>query len=263
MLFIFQLLFLAMRMQEPRLYTTIALSSEIVSSIAVLTALVLSFLEDQRSLSPSYILVLYFSASTICSLPRLRSLWIISSVPVPGAIWTVVNVGTAVVMVVESVHKTRWLSPLYRQSSTREQTAGFWSRSFFIWVLPFFQAGYTTDLQIDDIPPVDADLKEQSNESDLQLAWDRARARRCRSHLLLRTIFAVNKWPFLSAIIPRLALTAFTFCQPFLVNSSVSYVGTEPEERQKYYGEALVGAFALVYLGIAVSTPRKEIDRTC
>ncbi|OKL62878.1 hypothetical protein UA08_01294 [Talaromyces atroroseus] len=184
---------------------SIALSADIVGAIPVLTSLVLSFLKDQRSLNPSDILVLYFSASAMCALPRLRSLWIIHSVPIPRAIWTVITVGTVVVMTVESARKTRWLRSLYRQSSTHEQTAGFWSGSFFIWALPFFQAGYTKDLQLADIPPVDDDLKGQSNVYELQVAWKRVRARhRFRRHLLLQATFAANKWSFLSAVFGQL-----------------------------------------------------------
>ncbi|KAJ5976667.1 hypothetical protein N7501_000009 [Penicillium viridicatum] len=60
-------------------------------------------------------------------------------------------------------------------------------------------------------------------------------------------------WPCLSAIVPRLVLSTFNLCQPFLVQAAVSHMGIQVEESNEDYGKALVGAFVLVYVGIAVS----------
>ena len=68
---------------------------------------------------------------------------------------------------------------------------------------------------------------------------------------LLRACFHSYRSSFLSAIIPRLCLTAFTFSQPFLIDTTVSFVGQT--ERNKDYGKGLIGAWALVFVGMAVS----------
>lgn len=52
-------------------------------------------------------------------------------------------------------------------------------------------------------------------------------------------------------MIPRLCVTAFTFAQPFLVETTIGFVGDE--NAKSYHGRGLIGAWALVYLGIAVS----------
>jgi ATP-binding cassette, subfamily C (CFTR/MRP), member 1 len=70
-------------------------------------------------------------------------------------------------------------------------------------------------------------------------------------HSLLRACFRAYLLSFLSAVIPRLCLTGFTFAQPFLVNTTVTYVGQEVQDRE--YGNALIGGWVIVYLGIAVS----------
>lgn len=193
--------------------------------------------------------MLYFSATSILYVPLLRSLWLIPSDYTPRALWTVIFVCNTLVVFAESVRKYGFLRPVYK-GATAEQIAGFWSRSFFIWVLPLFQAGYSKDLKLRDIPKADHDLQVKSTGKDLHAAWNRIRGR----HRLLRASLASNLWPVLSAIAPRLALTAFTFCQPFLVQSSVSYLSAEPDMGYESYGQALVGGFLLVYLGIAVST---------
>jgi len=67
---------------------------------------------------------------------------------------------------------------------------------------------------------------------------------------LIRATARQCTWSFLSAVLPRLALTAFTFAQPFLISTTVEYIGeVQPNET---YGKALVGAWTLVFLGLAV-----------
>lgn len=57
--------------------------------------------------------------------------------------------------------------------------------------------------------------------------------------------------PFVSGVIPRLFISGFTFCQPFIINATVSWVGNPDAAIDS--GKALVAAYALVYSGIAVS----------
>ncbi|KAJ5642801.1 hypothetical protein N7490_006801 [Penicillium lividum] len=47
-------------------------------------------------------------------------------------------------------------------------------------------------------------------------------------------------------------LSGLTFCQPFLITSTVEYFTGDGMDRPKEYGKALVVAFLLVYLGIAI-----------
>jgi hypothetical protein len=59
----------------------------------------------------------------------------------------------------------------------------------------------------------------------------------------------------LSGVPPRLALIGFKFSQPFLINTIINFVGspTRPEFDAQI-ARGLVGATALVYIGIAVTT---------
>ena len=77
-------------------------------------------------------------------------------------------------------------------------------------------------------------------------------ANKQKPHALLRVTLIHYKWSLLSAIIPRLCLTGFTFAQPFLVNRVLKFI-TEPDDRNTdNIGSGLIGAYALVYLGIGV-----------
>ncbi|KAG8415785.1 hypothetical protein J3458_009605 [Metarhizium acridum] len=129
----------------------------------------------------------------------------------------------------------------------------FWSRSFFIWLLPVFRKGYSSVFFVDDLPDIDKDMKELATWTELEAAWRRTQGGRL-GFRLVRATFEANSWSLISAIVPRLMLSAFTFCQPFLIQAAVSHLsGKTNEDDHERFGQALVGAFALVYLGIAVS----------
>ena len=65
----------------------------------------------------------------------------------------------------------------------------------------------------------------------------------------------------LAAVIPRLLLTGFTFCQPFLVDATVTWVGNRDAALDS--GKGLIAAFAIVYTGMAVSCVPAWVERTC
>lgn len=211
-------------------------------------------MEDQRSVEPSDLIVIYFSVSSILDIARLRSLWLIPSAPACRGLWTAVYILTVLTLLLESVIKTKLLRPVYR-SLSKEQLIGFWGRSFFVWVLPIFRLGYSKIFDVEDLPDVDQALQGHSAEKRLDASWQQTRGR----HRLLKATVVAYMWPLVSGIGPRLCVTVFTFCQPFLINATVNFMATTtttPESKK--YGQALVGGYALVYLGLTVRFPRFE-----
>lgn len=79
------------------------------------------------------------------------------------------------------------------------------------------------------------------------------------NYRLIKACGRAYMWSFLSAIAPRLALTLFTFLQPALITTTVTFVG-EPDA-SRTYGRALIAAWALVYLGLAVGHDSPSQDR--
>ncbi|GAT28046.1 ATP-binding cassette transporter [Aspergillus luchuensis] len=249
-LFVLHILYTALRVEDPDLHTRAGLASGIVNIIATGAAILLSFFEDQRSVKPSDLLVVYYSTEVLLSLPQLRSLWQIPTASVAcRTLWTIILIFNVGVLISESTHKFRFLRPMY-QKPTKEGVLGFWGQSFFIWVLPVLQNGYSKVLGIDDIPEMDADQRAQSTQEQLEKAWG---ARSSNHRLLLSTFYAYRR-TFLSAIVPRLCLSAFSFCQPFLITATIDYIQNDKTSNSKNRGQAIVGAYVLVYLGWAIST---------
>lgn len=244
------LVYLILETKTPSLHTPLSLAAGVLNFIAVFAATFHSALEDQRTTRPSDLLILYFSASAILSLPRLRTLWLLSSADAPKAIWTAILVLTAAVVPLESIGKRRFLRPTY-QSMTMEEETGFWGRSFFTWLLPFFQVGYSRVMQIRDMPEVDADLAGDKAGASLEAAWARRKGQ--RHHALLRASFRAYRGTLALGVVTRLCLIAFTFCQPFLITATIRFMQRPRTPESARYGQALVGAYLLTYLGLAVS----------
>lgn len=75
-------------------------------------------------------------------------------------------------------------------------------------------------------------------------------------YALFWTFLVHYKWNFLAAILPRLAYSGFLFAQPFLVERVLDFIdeARNPNTSSTAYG--LMGAYAIVYIGISVSQCR-------
>jgi len=72
-------------------------------------------------------------------------------------------------------------------------------------------------------------------------------------HSLFATTLQKLKWPILAVIPPRLCLIGFSFCQPFLINRAVRFSQDPATAQTKNIGYGLIGAYIVVFIGIAVS----------
>lgn len=55
-------------------------------------------------------------------------------------------------------------------------------------------------------------------------------------------------------MLPRLAVTGLRYIQPFLIDSVTNYMAKSVNDRKENHGYGLIGATALIYGGIAIST---------
>ncbi|GKT91860.1 ABC transporter [Colletotrichum tofieldiae] len=247
-----QTAFLVLRTQNGLFQTSASTAADVLALIATIAVSLLSGLNHQRSCRPSTLLSLYFSATIILGIARVRTAWLLG-----GPVWaptalTLIFASTAVALLLESVESKKGVpgheSPSNKHA-TREQSSGFWARTCFSWLARTFYLGYSSVISLGDLPGLDPSLESCSLHKDLTAAWDKYDHQRRRS--LIRACIRSYFGPFLSPVLPRLFLTVFTFAQPFLINTTVSFVGQQDPDAN--YGRGLIGAWALVYLGIAVS----------
>jgi hypothetical protein len=67
--------------------------------------------------------------------------------------------------------------------------------------------------------------------------------------------YDVLKWIVIRTIPTRLMLMGFNFCQPFLINRAIRLSQEAITNETTQIGYGLIGAYFLVYVGIAVSLP--------
>ncbi|UKZ82921.1 hypothetical protein TrVFT333_010721 [Trichoderma virens FT-333] len=140
-------------------------------------------------------------------------------------------------LVLESVEKDGILIASVKKPGTPEPFSGFWKQATFAWLATTFRRGYTQVLSVDDLPDLDPKLDSEDKSA---------------KYALFRVCLNAYLGSFLSAMLPRLCLTAFTFCHPFLINAIVTWVGSK--DVSMAFGKGLIGATALTYVGMAVST---------
>ncbi|SMR46130.1 unnamed protein product [Zymoseptoria tritici ST99CH_1E4] len=120
--------------------------------------------------------------------------------------------------------------------------------------------GYSKIIYLDDLFALDTKIDSAQVHQDLvQSMQSSAGPLQGRFGLLIATsqAFAGSA---LSGALPRLCLTFFTFCQPFLLSKTVDWVGQVEPERA--HGNGLIVAWTVILLGIAVSKSVYEYQST-
>lgn len=79
-------------------------------------------------------------------------------------------------------------------------------------------------------------------------------------HCLSIVTFAAFQSVFWAGVIPRLCFTGFSFAQPFLINAIVATIGASSQENSHGVIGGLVGATALIYIGIAVRISKPVLE---
>ncbi|EEA28659.1 conserved hypothetical protein [Talaromyces marneffei ATCC 18224] len=153
-------------------------------------------------------------------------------------------------IILESQQKTRWLSWDTKEHSL-EETSGLYSLGAFAWLNKLFLLGYKRTLTLDDLYPLDQAMA--SNILHTKSATFILKGPQNRKNGLAMSTAKALAIPLLLPVGPRIALTAFQFCQPFLINSLVSYLQIPPEQSSRNDGYGLIGTAALIYTGIAIS----------
>ena len=156
---------------------------------------------------------------------------------------------------VESLPKRQAPASPYRDASP-EARADMVNRALFWWINPIFVQGYSSTLEVPDLPVLDNALSAKNSHLILSSSWEANKAQGKAS--LLGTAITTLKWPLLSAAPARLALIGFTFAQPLLLKRALAVSSSEPSQYNSNVGYALIGAYFLVYVGMAITLSQHQ-----
>ncbi|KAG7047518.1 ABC transporter [Colletotrichum scovillei] len=233
-------------------HTRATIPTAILSLIASIGLGLLSWLAHQRSVRPSFVLSVYLFLSILFDTARTRTLWMLGSHQTIPAIFTCTLAVRAVMILLESTEKRRILVPEHKGYS-KEVTSGTFSRSVFFWLTSLFINGYRNILQLDDLYPLDPKLASEPLYRKLADAWDQVPDKTVPG-ALFSTWLRAFAGPLSAAIVPKLFQIAFNYAQPFLIDEAIRLASQPQQQPYNNHGFGLIGAYVIVYTGIAVST---------
>ncbi|KAL4902740.1 hypothetical protein BDW74DRAFT_186698 [Aspergillus multicolor] len=227
----------------PTTRTTVAAAA--VSIAASLAALALSCWQEHRSPRPSTLLTLFLGSCIPLDAVRARTIYAVQ----PRTYFVVFVVGLAcdfVKFILECVEKTGGTDPL-----PSEATGNVFNRNFYWWLNRLLLRGFREVLAVEKLAAIDDGVSNESDAERFARKWDAVRERSPSSLILL--LLTHHRSALLAAVLPRLALTGFTFAQPFLLTRIISYVSEPATALTASYGTGLILATALIYLGLAIT----------
>ncbi|TGJ80985.1 hypothetical protein E0Z10_g7773 [Xylaria hypoxylon] len=236
-------------------HTSITVVTAALCFVASAALLVLSHVEHMRSARSSDVLGFYLAITALLRSAVVRTYWYLDGFHTIASLSLASLLVQLGILALESWSKRRWLIDAVHRDSP-EECASFLSRSLFAWVNGLFFRGYRRQLTDSDLRIIDNSLCA----SELEPKFHRLLATKKFGHygLVLLTFKSLGLYA-LAPVLPRLALSAFTFAQPFLASSLIDFLGGGGSASQNN-GYGLIGASFLVYTGIAVSQSRVSSD---
>ncbi|KAB8201929.1 hypothetical protein BDV34DRAFT_237247 [Aspergillus parasiticus] len=233
--------------------TRATIATAVVSWLASIIFGVLSHYEHICTIRPATINCGYLFLSSILSLAETRTLYFLEKNREIAVVYTVTLCIKVVLLITETMSKRSLLRRNYRDSPP-ESTVGILGECLYCWLNPLLMLGNRVDLTVELLPPIEDSLRSTGQgESGLHALW-RKDPNRNSPHSLLWACCRYYLVPILLGVFPRALQVAFTFAQPFLVEATTTWVASNEITHPKAQGYALIGAFGIVYTGIAVST---------
>lgn len=167
---VLQIVLLAL-LADPNTPTTrLTLPTTVIVIASFIWLLYVSCLEHVRSVRPSTILCLYFGISSLLDLASSRTVFFIPGYHVVARIHLASYFVKLVLLAAEVTEKRKLLFLPWRDTSP-EAAASFYNRVLFVWLNQLFLKGYRTLLTVNTLTPLDQDILDASQPTELQERW--------------------------------------------------------------------------------------------
>ncbi|KAK6338386.1 hypothetical protein TWF730_002449 [Orbilia blumenaviensis] len=226
------------------------------TSLSFLGAVVfcgLSYYEHSRSSRASWLLTAYLSVTLLLDAAILRTLHL-SPAAFPLAIRVASSIAFIVkisIIITESMRKDVGGNS-NGEARTPEKYASPFSQLFYFWLNELIIHGFKRILKLGDLFQVVGEMEAQRLDERFWNLWERDASQPTRRLGLV--LLDALKTPLLLAAIPRMVLIVFIFCQPLLLETFLGYLKDPEERKNANIGQAMIGAYALVYVGMAITS---------
>ncbi|RDW69977.1 hypothetical protein BP5796_08374 [Coleophoma crateriformis] len=215
----------------------------------------LSYAEHTRNLRPSTTICVYLVASLAFDAVQCRTLWLLPADPnhhirsLAAVLSSSIAVKT-IMLFLEARGKRRSLLPAF-SANPPEVLSGILTRGVFWWLNELLLRGYRGSISLQSLWPTDDRMASSRLAADFASTWTTAKHEKGKYSMLIVLVTGL-KWPFLVGVVPRICLIGLKFSQPLLIHRIVAYVGQPGAQNDQSIGYGLLGATALIYLGIGI-----------
>ncbi|CAM1500621.1 Fc.00g097830.m01.CDS01 [Cosmosporella sp. VM-42] len=215
-----------------------------------------SFFDNGRSPRPSILLSGYLSLTLVFDAAQARTFWL-SAITRAERTYTILFTTSAAVkailLLLESHRKTKWVRWDTKEPHSPEETSGMFGLGVYFWLNGLFLKGYGKSLTIQDLYPLDHALRAKPiyDRYEKHLEYSKLKGDK---YGLIKLLCRTYPIALLLPVIPRLFRLAFTFCQPFFIESLLQYLSQDESLASVNAGYGLIGASIVIYSGLAIST---------
>jgi len=228
-----------------------SIPSAVLSLLDAVAIVVLSLVEQFKSVRPSFLINVYLLLSIIFDAAQIRTLFLIHEATSISAIMSASVIMKIILLVFEVQNKRNILKNPYRNYPP-EVLSGVISWSFLWWLKDLFILGFRKVMTLDDLYRIDEALTSEVIAPRMQEAWQLRSKEREKYSLLWATAYCLRR-ELISAVFPRLCLIGFSYAQPFLITRAIKLLMEPESQASMNTGYGLIGATFLIYFGIAVS----------
>lgn len=179
---------------------------------------------------------------------RTRTAWLIFGHDAYAILFTTSTVLAGLVAILEAIPKRRWGS-IALDDKSPEESSGLYAIAFFSWLNPLIRLGSQKILDIDDLYHLDTRLSADKVSRRFQQTWTESPSGRSLARVLIKSLF----WSILQPVPSKIAMVAFSFCQPFFIQALIRYLESNPAPDCNN-GSSLILACICIYVGIALSS---------
>jgi hypothetical protein len=138
--------------------TNISIPAAVLSLLASLAIVILSHYEHTRSHRPSFLLAFYLCLTVLFRSVMARTYWSLETYHTVASIALTALVVQIVMAVLENGGKRQTSIEAHTEKGSKEEIAGFVSRSLFLWLNRLLWTGYRRTLTTLDLQPIDPNL---------------------------------------------------------------------------------------------------------
>ncbi|KAF4635233.1 hypothetical protein G7Y89_g2874 [Cudoniella acicularis] len=229
-------------------------TSTALTFVSTLFMFGVSYLEHSRRRRPSILLIVFLSFTLLLDVAQAGTLWLASTridEIIFVRLFTFAITIKLVLILLESQRKSKWALWDTTRHSPKE-TSSLFDLGALVWLYRLFFIGYRKTLTLDDLLPLGRNMASEALQAKLADNFQLDH-RLGQKHRLAKALAKSLAFPLLLPIGPRIAMAAFQFCQPFLINSLLDYLQQLKGGNSSNSANGLIGATILVYAGIATS----------